>query len=182
MTADWRALRASPWYFSAAGWPWPSWYLEAAPQAKLWTSESWAPQKTAAGCGKALMRLTYEVRDCGHSADGPRGCLDLWSSQPAGLYSVVGIRQQSLVLELVVWVLTSTRGQATGWQAGRQEMQSRQRWAETSQTHQSFRSRYSELRSKTDSPALASCSKSGSGMSGFAVQVSPRLSWSPESP
>lgn len=75
-----------------------------------------------------------------------------------------------------------------GWQQTggkrRQDRHDRQdghRWAQA--THQSLLSRYSELRSKTDRPALASCSKSGSGMSGFAEQVSPRCRGArPESP
>lgn len=53
---------------------------------------------------------------------------------------------------------TSRREQA----AEGQKSQDRQRWGDT--THQSFWAKYSELRSKTDRPALASCSKSRSCM------------------
>lgn len=46
--------------------------------------------------------------------------------------------------------------------AGGQRSQNRCRWGDS--TYQSSWAKYSELRSKTDSPALASCSKSGSCM------------------
>lgn len=115
------------------------------------------------------------MRDCDHSDGGPRGVSDLGPGKSVDQC----IR---CIAHLAIEYVGKAPRRGSHVQARnrllseRRKGQVMQRWADT--THQSFWAKYSELRSKTDRPALASCSKSRSCM-GDLLSRSPHESVEP---